>query len=541
MMQAPSRSMPLYSDSEYVDDIPLLLGYFQRLQLPQLIDSTFLHTFQAESKNIGILTALWLSHILSQSQHQSRHLRSWIASHPETLRRYAPTFTHMSGANDVYLREVLHIFANDKYWAIFESALNRHITQQYMLKTSRVRLETCSALWYINTDGSLQIDSERRWRSGTTYVRMAYGILEPSNIPLTMNFSFGNDKHEDLVVEVVKHIRSSLTEPLIFIGNGALSHTVRDTIRQNRDRYLGLLSKAELAHNLAELSSEVQPIFQTADQGLASIAEGYERRVQLSSTDPQQEICEERQLYLRRHDVVQEQTADLRERVQVACHEIMELTQPKRGKRRLETLEDLHKAAQEISASYDVVGLVEISCQEDLAARTIRRYRGRPTTTRVNHLFHISAHLNEQAFTERLKELGWNVYVTTLEAQLLGFRDLLEMPNTSSPFIQRLNERQLSILPGVIQRPEHMRGTVRLLSLALRCLALLDYASTAHGSANDGMATAYSGDEFLRCFHNLTLTTVYDGCQEHRHLTALSTRQRHMLDILGLPYSLYQI
>ena len=87
----------------------------------------------------------------------------------------------------------------------------------------------------------------------------------------------------------------------------------------------------------------------------------------------------------------------------------------------------------------------------------------------------------EQAFTERLKELGWNVYVTTLEAQLLGFRDLLEMPNTSSPFIQRLNERQLSILPGVIQRPEHMRGTVRLLSLALRCLALLDYASTAHG------------------------------------------------------------
>lgn len=541
MTQAPSRSIPLYSDSEHVDDIPLLLGFFQRLQLPQLIDSTFSHTFQAESKNLGILTALWLSHILSQSQRQSRHLRSWIASHPETLRRHAPTFAHISNANDVHLREVLHILANDRYWARFESALNRHITKQYKLKDSRVRLETCSALWYINTDGSLQIDSERRWRSGTNYVRMICGILEPSNIPLTMSFTLGNDQHEDLAVEVVNHIRASLTEPLIFVGNGALSNTVRATIRQNRDRYLGLLSKAELAQNLAELSSEVQSIYQLPDQGLAPIAEGYERRVQLRSTDSRQEIYEERQLFVRRYDIVQQQTAALRERVQVVCHEIMELTRPKRGKRRLVTMEDLHKAAQEICAAHGVEGLVEISCQEDLDARMIRRYRGRPTMTRVNHMFHISARLNEQAFAQRLKELGWDIYVTTLEAQLLTFHDLLDTPVTSSPFIQRLNERQLSILPGVIQRPEHMRGTVRLLSLALRCLGLLDYASLSYAPAYDSQPTGFSGDEFLRCFHDLTLTTVYDGCQEHRHLTALSTRQRRMLDILGLPHSLYQI
>ena len=512
-----------------------------RLQLPQLVDSSFLNTFESESKNLGILTALWLSHILSQSPRQSRHLRSWITSHPETLRRHAPTFAQGNNASDVYLREILNIFANDRYWAIFETALNRRITQQYDLKTTRVRLEDCSALWYINTDGSLQLDNERRWRSGTSYVHMVCAILEPSNIPLTMSFRIGNEQTSDLALELVNTIHTLLVEPLIFVGNGALSNNVRAAIIQNKDHYLGLLSKAELTHNFADLSSEMQLIFQAHEQSLLPIAEACERHVQFRGSRPKEEIFEERQVYVRRYDVVMQEMTALRERVQMVCNEIILLTQPKRGKRRLLSLEDVHRAAIEICVEHGVEGLVEIKCQEDIDARTIRRYRGRPTTTRVNHMFHITAQINEQAFAQRLKELGWSVYVTSLETQALTFHDLLVNPVKSSPLLQRLNNCQLSLLPGVIQRPEHMRGIVRLLTLAIRCLALLDYASSSDCGVAGFQEPGASGEEFLRSFHNLTLTTVYDGRHEHRHLTALSTRQRRILDMLGLPYSLYQI
>lgn len=549
MTQAPHRYVPIYSNSEHVDDIPLLLGYLQRLQIPQIIDQAFVSTFATPSKNLGTLLALWLSHMLSQSPRQTRHLRSWISSHPETLRRYAPTFTQLSNASDSHLREILSILANDRYWEKVETALNRHVVQQYSLSGSYIRLEKNSSLWYVNSDGTLQIDHERRWRSGASAVHMVMGILEPSNIPLAISFTLGNEQTRDLALEVVERTRACMSQPLVYVGNGALSSTARAAIVRNQDQYLGLLSQAEVRQNLATLlrcPPNIHLIFPTEDQPATPIAEAYERSMQLQSIDPLVSCYEERQLYIRRQDRVVQQTALLQERVQRACQEIMILTQPKRGKRRLLTLEALHQAAHDICVEYDVENLIDIRCSENVDARTIRRYRGRPTTTRVNHMLDIVASPNETALKERMQELGWHGYVTTLGAQALSVRDLLDTSMKASALVERLHNRQLSLLPGVIQRLEHTRGLIRLMTITLRCLALMDYIggvrfSSTTTQTSDSHTSIWRSEDVLNAFLNVTLTTVYDGRQEHHHLTALSTGQRRMLDLLGLPHSLYQL
>jgi len=102
-----------------------------------------------------------------------------------------------------------------------------------------------------------------------------------------------------------------------------------------------------------------------------------------------------------------------------------------------------------------------------------------------------------------------------------------------------------------VQRDDHATGLIRLLSVALRVLTLLECVGRRQlAAAGATLAGLYAGnprretvhptaERLLEAFRDITLTLMEGPQQTARHVTALSPLQQHMLGILGFPFVLY--
>jgi hypothetical protein len=102
-----------------------------------------------------------------------------------------------------------------------------------------------------------------------------------------------------------------------------------------------------------------------------------------------------------------------------------------------------------------------------------------------------------------------------------------------------------------VQRDDHATGLIRLLSIALRVLTLLEFVVrrqlTAEGATLSGL---YAGnpnretarptaERLLEAFREITLTVVEGVHCVYRHLTALSPLQERILELLGFSSRVY--
>src|SRR5437899_1438434 len=70
---------------ERVDDIPLLLGVIEQLQLPQILQRHLgSHHFHQGLSN-GTLAATWIAFILSEANHCKVSVQDWARRHQHTL------------------------------------------------------------------------------------------------------------------------------------------------------------------------------------------------------------------------------------------------------------------------------------------------------------------------------------------------------------------------------------------------------------------------------------------------------------------------
>ena len=115
----------------------------------------------------------------------------------------------------------------------------------------------------------------------------------------------------------------------------------------------------------------------------------------------------------------------------------------------------------------------------------------------------------------------------------------------------RLKNRPLGLRPLYLHREDHIVGLVRLLSLALRLLTLVEFVVRRELQAHDEkLAGLYEGnpnrqtnrpttERLLRAFGNISLTLVNLPGQKFAHLTPLTPLQSRILSLLGLSPSIY--
>lgn len=116
----------------------------------------------------------------------------------------------------------------------------------------------------------------------------------------------------------------------------------------------------------------------------------------------------------------------------------------------------------------------------------------------------------------------------------------------------RLKGRPLSLRPMYVQRDDHATGLIRLLSIALRVLTLLEFVvrrglaaeeTTLSGlyASNPKRETARPiAERLLAAFKEITLTVIEGASQVYRHLTALSPLQERILELLGFSSRVYR-
>jgi len=160
----------------------------------------------------------------------------------------------------------------------------------------------------------------------------------------------------------------------------------------------------------------------------------------------------------------------------------------------------------------------------------------------------------ETAIAQALDQLGWRVYATNhllshlaLEQAVEAYRDEYVVERNFS----RLKGHPLSLAPLYVQRDDHRVGLVRLLTLALRVLTVLEGVVRQRLSAHQEELTGLfagnpkrrtaqpTAERLLEAFREVTLTVVSAPGFAQRHVTPLSSLQQQILTLLGFSTSQY--
>ena len=189
----------------------------------------------------------------------------------------------------------------------------------------------------------------------------------------------------------------------------------------------------------------------------------------------------------------------LEARLKRAEQELAALTPPRgRGGRQWEHLEALQAAVQRILKQRGVEGLLEVTLTREVERRSVRKYRDRPARVEERVRYVVNVQRNREAICAARRRLGWRLYATNAPPEVLPLTQALwiyrGVPRIERNF-SRLKGRPLGIRPLYVQREDHAQGMVRLLSLALRVLTLVEYVvREALQAAGKSLRGLYAGN-----------------------------------------------
>jgi transposase len=195
---------------------------------------------------------------------------------------------------------------------------------------------------------------------------------------------------------------------------------------------------------------------------------------------------------------------------------------------------------------------VEIS--ERVRERRVRGYRGQPARLIAERDWQVSVTADEPALALAVRRLGWRVFVANGPAELLPLEQAVAAYRGQFRIERgfgRLKGRPLSLTPLYLEREEHVVGLIRLLSLALRVLCLIEFVVrrglAATGESLTGLyagqpkraTTQPTSEALLRAFRGLHLVRVHGVTATLQQITPLSALQQRILALLEFPLDTY--
>jgi hypothetical protein len=124
-------------------------------------------------------------------------------------------------------------------------------------------------------------------------------------------------------------------------------------------------------------------------------------------------------------------------------------------------------------------------------------------------------------------------------------------PIPNGPKNENAKGRPLSLTPVYLQKEGQGLGLIRLLSLALRVLCLVEFGvRRGLATTEESLAGLYAGqsrratarptsEALLRAFRETNLVLLPGGPDPARHVTPLSALQQRILALLELPADTY--
>jgi len=570
--------------TERIDDFPLLLEIMIRLGLPDILDHHLGRHGLHQGLSWGWIAAIWLAHILTQSDHRKRPVQAWVRQAKETIERISGQQVRELDFTDDRLTLLLRRLSRPANWEAIEKEFGRNILRVYELTPERVRLDpTTISGYHAGGEDSLFQYGYSKDDPSLRQVKLMVAALDPLGLPLVTQVVAGDTADDKLYKPAVDRVLQIIDGiGLLFVGDSKMSAlAVRVHIHHLQHHYLCPLAQTgETAKEMEKWieaanngTQPLQPIYiENAKGERKLLAEGYvfERSVQAEiavdkpdGVDGETKSIEwtERVLVVRSESYRKAQLEALENRLQRATDKLLALTPPPaRGKRQIQNEPVLVNAATAIFKAYDVEGLLTYTFerQEKRQTKYIGRGRGNPERPRqeiVTVRYQITAVSRQaQAIAACQKTLGWRAYVSnapaeqlSLEQAVLTYRDewIIERG------FHRLKGVPLSLDPLFVKRDDQVMGLTNLLSIAVRLLTLIEFVvrrklkqkqekltGLIENNPKKGMDNPTT-ERLLKEFDEITLTIVHLPGQIIRHVTPLADLQTRILELLGLSANVY--
>ena len=562
--------------TERVDDVPLLVWQQRAMGIPQIIDEIIQPHGNRQGLSVGWTVVAWLSFIVSQADHRLSYVESWATEQIGTLQALFPAAVRVQDFTDDRLGDVLSYLSDDASWTAIEAEVCQQVMQVYELSPERVHVDSTSAALYHDPEGNplVRYGKSKDHRPDLAQFKLMLSSLAPMGMPLATLIVPGNQADDGLYLPVIEQTRQVLQRRgLLYIGDSKMEAlSTRAGLQAGGDFYLVPLSKKGSQEQL--LQELLEPLW-TEEQVVTDIylpeaqaSEAPDRpkqrlRARAFAVERIQEVEDrseplewtERILVVYSPNLADSARRGLAQRLQRAQDELLALTPtPGRGRRQWSELEPLQAAAEATVKGFRVSGLLTVTYERQESQRHVRKYKDRPARTETTVRYQVHVTPNPEAIELAQRELGWRLYVTNTTAEQLSLEDAVsayrEAPLHEHNF-SRLKNRPLGLRPFYVHRQDHMLGLVRLLSLALRLLTLVEFVVQRElqqqGTALTGL---YEGnpnrstdrpttERLLRAFQPITLTSVNLPGQQIVHLTPLTPVQSQILTLLGLPESIY--
>ena len=543
--------------TERVDDIPLLIHQQQAMGIAEIIDSLVPRHGNREGLSVGELITGWLAFILSESDHRLSYVEPWVAQQQQMLSHLLNQPITPRDFTDDRLGDVMVTLSDDALWEKLETQLNQRLIRVYALPTETARVDTTTVALYHDSETSALAahGHSKDHRPDLAQLKILLVTLDPLAMPLVTMCVPGNRADDGLYLPAIAEARKGLgqTGSLLYVGDSKMEAlATRAKIDQDGDYYLLPLSQKGAQRQL--LTKMVTETLASEKSGLMDIdssdatktdednrlGQGWESvRQQEALLDGDIHQWQERLLLIHSPTLAASGRRGLQKRLDEAERELTALTPaPGRGKRQATDLTTLEDAVKQLLSRYDVADYLQVQYEDHLSERQIRAHKERPARIERTVRYEVRVIRNTEAITQAERQMGWRLYVTNAPEHRLSLAEALRTYRGGVPTIERdfsrFKGRPLGLHPLFVQRDDHMTGLVRLLSLGLRVLTLVEFViRRSLREAQETLAGLYPGnpkqtterptaERILRAFQGITLSRIHLPGQEIRHVTALS-------------------
>ncbi|MBM4341597.1 MAG: IS1634 family transposase [Deltaproteobacteria bacterium] len=552
--------------TERVDDIPILFGFLKQMGIQETIDKIVNTHGNHQGLSIGWLTTAWLIYIVSQSDHRMVEVESWADKHIQTLTALIQQPLNAKDFTDDRLADVLGWFSKDNVWEEIENHLCQHLISVYDLQNEpeglpTVRLDSTTASVYHDTENStlFAYGYSKDHRPDLPQFKVMLSSLDPMGLPIATLVLSGSEADDGLYIPAVIRSRHALgCGGRLYVGDSKMSAIdTRAFIQSGGDYYLTPLScVGDVPQKIEELLEPVWNKQQTLTlirNDDEAIAVGYETVVHQTH---QGMDWDERVLVVYSPSMARNARRGLSQRLDKAEQAIRSLTPDRgRGKRQYKDLNKLESEVKSILKKHAVEGLLKVSYNSEEGRRTIRGYGGNPSRIDNSIRYIVDVERDDRAIRKTRILMGWRLYVTNTKVIKLPLSKAVNIFR-KSPVIERnfsrLKGHPLGIHPLYVRREDHACGLIRLLSIALRLLTLLEHVLRSNlQSSDESMSGLYAGnpkretsrpttERLLKAFDYIDMSVVQLDNQTIYHITPLSELQKHILFLLSLSPSLYE-
>ena len=557
---------------ERLDDVPLLIGLAQKLRLSELLDRHLGRHGNHQGLSNGTLAAGWIAFILSRGNHTKIHVQEWTQGLHHTLSHLLGQPLRPAEFSDDRLGILLRRLQELDDWSALETDLWHGTCEVYELPLERVRLDSTTTCGYhtITPEGLMQLGHSKDHRPDLPQLKIMAAAAEPSGHLIASDLYPGQTADDPLYLPMTRRVRFLLGRTgLLYVGDCKMAAlATRAELAAEGDYYLMPLPMTGKTQKQYDgwldqvLSGHVKTQELWHDNEFLGHGREFTRRLK-AKVAGKPTTWKERVQLLRSPALTERQQANLEKRLRRAEQAVRALTPPVGpGKKQCRDEASLQTAVTAILERCDVTGLLRVTWERQEHHQT--KYVGpgrasakRTTRTDVQVRYQITQVRRESSAIEtRRQRLGWRVLVSnapkerlSLVASVLSYRSgwCLERD------FHLLKDNPLGIRPLYVKSDAQIIGLVRLMTLALRMLSLVEMQGRRGVAATGEKAKGYysgqpgrqtdrpSGQRILETVtrQRLTLfgTTTPTGTEWQ--LAPLPEIVKQILGFLGLSETLY--